>query len=72
MAHRIYQGWTSGELAERPSLIDAGIEVHPDPESAWPVSEPLYCGEERGGKPVHLDVNWDRERALAELAVRPG
>jgi len=72
MVRRIYDGWTNGELAETPSFGDAGIEVHPDPELAWPVSEPLYRGQARGGKPVRLAVNWGRERAFAELAVRAG
>jgi hypothetical protein len=72
MVRRICDGWSSGELAETPSFIDAGLEVHPDPESAWPASEPPYRGQVRGGKPVRLDVNWGRERAFAELAVRAG
>jgi hypothetical protein len=72
MVRRIYDGWTSGELAETLSFIEVGIEVHPDSESAWPVSEPLYRGQERDGKPARREVNWGRERAFAELAVRSG
>jgi len=72
MVRRICDGSSSGELAETPSFGDAGIEVHPDPKSARPVSEPLCRGHARGGKPTRLEVNWDRERALAELAARAG
>jgi len=126
----IYDARTSGDLVETRLLADADIEVHPDPESAWPGIEPLHRGldgiaryrrtiygafqghhveaEElinagervlvleierargrfsgapveichsaqiwtlRGDTAVRLDVNRDRERACAELAVRGG
>jgi hypothetical protein len=72
MVRRVCDGWSSGELAETPPFGDAGIEVQRDPESAWPVSEPLCRGRDRGRKRVCLDVNWGRARAFAELGVRAG
>jgi ketosteroid isomerase-like protein len=44
---RIYEGWASGEIAHTlGELIDARIEVRPDPASAWPGIEPVYYGHE--------------------------
>jgi ketosteroid isomerase-like protein len=126
---RIYERWASGEIAHTLSeLVDAEIEVRPDPQSAWPGIEPVYHGHaginrylasiygsfaeyraeperlldagervvvlaiERGrgkqsgapveirhtahvwtmrdGRAVRLDVNWDREQALASFGLR--
>jgi ketosteroid isomerase-like protein len=126
LIRRVYEGWASGD-ASTLELLDADIEVRPDPGSAWPGIEPVYHGRDgvnrylasiyaafaeyraeaedmldagdqvvvlaieraRGkssgapveirhtahvwtvasGRAVRLDVNWDRQRALASVQL---